>query len=105
MQVLDMTVPSDDTYLDGKVEFRRMLDTKEVKAYIAICHAPNLDVLPKPHKHSEHEMIFLLKGSATFTNGKDDVELGADNAIIFDSNEEHYAKSGKDGFTVLEMKW
>lgn len=44
----------------------------------------------KPHQHPGVEMLFLIEGALTLKIGGDDFELGAGDAIYFDSSMPHY---------------
>ena len=89
---------------DGKVEFRTIAQSDGIIARIAMI-APNLDVLPKPHSHDAREILHVMKGSGTFSDGTTETQVKVGHSLVFGPNEEHYLKSGENGITLFEIKW
>ena len=88
----------------GEVEFRSIISTSELLFRFAII-TPNADVLPRPHKHEKREVLYLIEGSATTTNGEITRDIGVGDVAVFEPSEEHYIETGPKGATFLELKW
>ncbi len=78
--------------------------TGELTAGIRIIQADS-DVPPRPHAHSEKQIIYVISGTAKITNGKETVDLNPGDFILLESNEEHYVTTQNDDLKVFEMKY
>jgi quercetin dioxygenase-like cupin family protein len=67
--------------------------------------SPESNVPKPPHKHPERQVIYLISGSATITNGVETFDLIPGDFVVLDANEEHYVSTGKEEAKVFEVKY
>ncbi|MHA2140058.1 MAG: cupin domain-containing protein [Candidatus Thorarchaeota archaeon] len=66
---------------------------------------PNSHV-PKPkHEHLEAQVIYVISGHASITNGVDTHDLEPGDYVLLESLEEHYVKTGNESVKVFEVKY
>ena len=66
---------------------------------------PNSDVPKRPHAHAERQIIYLVSGSASITDGKVTHNMKPGDFAILDSGEEHYVITGNEEAKVFEVKF
>jgi quercetin dioxygenase-like cupin family protein len=59
----------------------------------------------RPHVHPEKQIIYVISGSGSITNGEYTIELEAGDYILLDSNEPHYVSTKNEDLTVFEVKY
>jgi quercetin dioxygenase-like cupin family protein len=88
---------------------RGIVDTHDVVtdgivAGVRVIH-PNSDVPKRPHIHPERQLLYLISGSASITNGNETFELKPGDFAILEANEEHYVLTGTDQAKVFEVRY
>jgi mannose-6-phosphate isomerase-like protein (cupin superfamily) len=63
------------------------------------------NVPKRPHVHPEKQIIYVISGSGSITNGEYTIELEAGDYILLDSNEPHYVSTKNEDLTVFEVKY
>ena len=76
----------------------------ELTAGVRIVKADS-DVPTRPHVHSEKQVIYVISGSGTITNGKETFDLSSGDFILLESNEEHYVMTKNDDLKIFEVKY
>ena len=76
----------------------------EITAGVRIVKADS-DVPPRPHAHNEKQVIYVISGTGTITNGKETFDLNSGDFILLDSNEEHYVMTKDEDLRVFEIKY
>ncbi|MHA1654462.1 MAG: cupin domain-containing protein [Candidatus Thorarchaeota archaeon] len=52
--------------------------------------APNSDVPPRPHRHQEAQLLYVISGTPAITNGQETFGLRPGDFVLLEPNEEHY---------------
>ena len=100
-ETLDGTIQK---FSNGELVAKRIVKTPNFGARIAII-APNSEAPDRPHQHERYEMHYVMKGTATVSNGKETKEVKTGDFIVFDRHEEHYFTIGKGEAILFEIKW
>jgi transcriptional regulator with XRE-family HTH domain len=79
--------------------FFECLDYKATERKMSVFVAEFQDIAPEklcPHQHPGVELLYVLKGSLTLKIGSEEFQLGAEDAIYFDSAVQHsYRRHGQ----------
>jgi len=65
---------------------------------------PGCLVPKKPHKHKLRQVMYVIEGSGTVSNGKDATPFRAGDFILFEGNEEHYFDSDGENLKMIEVR-
>ncbi len=66
---------------------------------------PFSDVPKKTHAHPEKQVIYVIEGRASITNGVDTYSIGPGDFIILHENEEHYVITDAQEVKLFEIKY
>ncbi|MDD1769006.1 MAG: cupin domain-containing protein [Methanomassiliicoccales archaeon] len=65
---------------------------------------PNCLVPKKPHKHKLRQIMYVIEGSGTVSNGTDAMLFKAGDFIVFAGSEEHYFDSDGKDLKMIEVR-
>jgi quercetin dioxygenase-like cupin family protein len=63
------------------------------------------DVPKKPHVHPEKQIIYVISGSGSITNGESTMDIEPGDFVTLDANEPHYVSTKDEDLTVFEVKY
>jgi len=63
------------------------------------------EVPPRPHLHSEAQLIYVISGRAKITNGVETLTMEPGDFVLFEPHEEHYVITGNRDIKVFEVKY
>ena len=63
------------------------------------------EVPPRPHFHSEAQLIYMISGRAKITNGVETIRLEPGDFVLFEPHEEHYVITEDRDIKVFEVKY
>jgi len=63
------------------------------------------EVPPRPHFHSEAQLIYMISGRAKITNGMETLNMEPGDFVLFEPHEEHYVITGNHDIKVFEVKY
>ncbi|MGQ4911329.1 MAG: cupin domain-containing protein [Candidatus Thorarchaeota archaeon] len=66
---------------------------------------PNSNVPRRPHSHPERQIIYLISGVASITNGREEFTLKPGDFVLLESDEEHYVITTEHEAVVFEVKY
>ena len=78
--------------------------TDSITAGIRIVR-PNSDVPKRPHSHAERQIIYLVSGYASITNGTETYTMKPGDFAILEAHEEHYVITGNEEAKVFEVRF
>jgi len=65
---------------------------------------PNCLVPKRLHKHKLKQVMYVIEGCGTVSNGKNTMIFKAGDFILFDGNEEHYFDSDGKNLKMIEVR-
>ncbi|NHJ14327.1 MAG: cupin domain-containing protein [Candidatus Thorarchaeota archaeon] len=67
--------------------------------------AANSDVPSRTHVHPEKQVMYLISGSLSVTNGIETISLEPGDFVLLEANEEHYVMTDSGEAKVFEVKY
>ena len=86
----------------GKAESKTLLSTSHMLARLLFIE-PNVVCLPESHIHERREVLYVVRGTATFSDGEMTKEVGSGDMMICDPYDKHFVTSGPDGVVLHEV--
>ncbi len=66
---------------------------------------PYSNVPEKTHAHPEKQIIYVIEGQASITNGDDTFTISDGDFVLLDENEEHYVITDSQAVKLFEIKY
>lgn len=91
--------------IEGEIGFVEVYDPlDEIDAGVRVVKESS-NVPKRPHMHPAKQLIYVIAGSGTITNGDITLELRPGDFVILESNEEHYVMTEDNELKVFEVKY
>jgi len=67
--------------------------------------APHSDVPPRPHRHPEAQLIYVIEGEPVLSTGTDSIRLRPGDFVLLEPEEEHYILTDDAPARLFEIRY